>query len=161
MRPLIKPDNYLYVAEFSDGTVKVGRTANVKRRLRDLRYVLQKASSDLVIERTWASGPTSYAGAWHAETALIAFCRANWPTAQGYEYFTAPFDSIAERAAAIFEAKHYGSPAVMYRKPRLVPRGEVTETPHGDGRINTSLAGELFGCSFKVWTLADPQAVAE
>jgi hypothetical protein len=39
--------------------------------------------------------------------------------------------------------------------------GEVSEAPHGDGRINTNLTGDMFGCSFRVWTLADPQAVTE
>lgn len=126
MRTLIKPDNYLYVAELSDGVVKIGRTCDVARRFNHLRRELQKAGMEPAVRKSWVSDPTSYAGAWHVETALIALCRANWPTAQGNEYFTAPFDAVVELTAATCQARRAAPPAVMYRRPKPFPRNKRT-----------------------------------
>lgn len=98
--------HYLYAVEFSDDVVKVGRTSNIARRLRQLKAeALTRGASPLHV---WHGIGQSWFATRDDERDAINFCRRRWPKAHGYEYFasadfaqvTAFLTVLAERAAA-------------------------------------------------------------
>lgn len=91
-------DLYLYVIEFNDRVVKVGKTARPAARFaeheRDARAIGCK------IRQHWLSFP--YMSPAY-ERMLIAFCKAHWPRVQGLEFFDADFEEVVEFATELDE----------------------------------------------------------
>jgi predicted GIY-YIG superfamily endonuclease len=91
-------ERYVYVIEFTSGTVKVGQTASPQKRVAQHDKAAQAHRHSVV--RSWVSAPHfEYAT---NETALIAFCEERWKVAAGREAFeAADFDSVVEYAQGL------------------------------------------------------------
>lgn len=78
-------EHFLYAVEFSDDVVKVGRSSNVPKRLRQLKAeALARGASPLHV---WRGVGQSWFATRDDERDAINFCRRRWPKAHGYEYF--------------------------------------------------------------------------
>jgi hypothetical protein len=91
---------YLYVIQFNDHVVKVGRSINVVHRIRQHRCEARKIGAR--VQKIWISFPyMSNAD----EAKLIAFCKARYPLIQGFEYFlTDEFDTVTDYAIELDDA---------------------------------------------------------
>jgi hypothetical protein len=90
---------YVYVVEFSSGTIKVGKSANVGQRLR--QHAKDALNHGITIVRSWQSPAHT---TWSEnEQALIAFCWEQFGhPVSGDEYFTdADFPVIAQYASEL------------------------------------------------------------
>jgi hypothetical protein len=97
-RPKSSRERFVYVIEFTSGTVKVGQTANPQGRLHSHKQGARAHGH--AIARSWVSAPHVNYDA--NEQALIAFCSARWSTSSGHEYFAnANFDQVVEHAHAL------------------------------------------------------------
>lgn len=89
-------DQYLYVIEFTDGVVKVGRTGRLNARIKEHRRAAKVIG--LGIRNGWIEGDFTLSAVVRVERELIAYCADSWPLVQGLEYFAAPFDEVADFA---------------------------------------------------------------
>jgi predicted GIY-YIG superfamily endonuclease len=91
-------ERYVYVIEFTSGTVKVGQTRDARRRIGEHSKAAQAHGHTAA--RTWVSVPhTGYSA---NESALIAFCEERWTTAVGREAFeAADFNAVVEYAQGL------------------------------------------------------------
>lgn len=112
--------HYLYVVEFSDRVVKVGRTCRLNARFKEHEREARKIHPDMKIRSRWVSFGFPDAAAGRAERALIALCKAKWPVAQGQEFFDAPFDDVVDLGFELDEA---------YRPTRLALQGRPQDPP--------------------------------
>lgn len=91
-------DGFIYVVEFSDSTIKVGRALDLSRRLSAHRSDARRFG--LNITRWW--GSDIHRGYDDTESALIKFSEANGNVQGGREYFTdLDFDTAVEFATSI------------------------------------------------------------
>jgi hypothetical protein len=91
-------ERYVYVLEFSSGTVKVGQTGNPANRFKE--HGNAAAAHGHTITRTWVSAP--HIEFRENETALISFCADRWAAASGREAFEgAALDAIVEYAQGL------------------------------------------------------------
>jgi hypothetical protein len=101
MAEIVPTPHHLYVIEFTDRVVKVGRSCHLLERLRvhlkDAREIGE------TFRAAWHEPGFSLATAKGCERALIAFCKARWPVAQGLEFFDAPFDEVVSYAEELAE----------------------------------------------------------
>lgn len=74
---------HLYAIEFSSGTVKVGRSTDVTRRI--ATHVAAAAAHGATAECIWISEPVDRLD--RREHELLAFCRARWQLTTGGEHF--------------------------------------------------------------------------
>lgn len=99
-RELIRRDleRYVYVIEFTSGTVKVGQARDAQKRIGQHAKTAQAHGHSAA--RTWMSIP--HVGYAANESALIAFCEERWAIAAGREAFAAgDFDSVVEHAQGL------------------------------------------------------------
>lgn len=75
---------HIYVAEFDQGTIKVGMSVDPRARLRT--HALDAARFQISITRRWIS--LSHADAAASEKALIRWCAARASAAGGREWFS-------------------------------------------------------------------------
>jgi hypothetical protein len=78
-----KGDAYIYVVEFSTGTIKVGRGVNPKGRVQSHATTANLHGVD--VTQCWVSEPHSTS--FQSEDYLIAWCRTHGQQAAGREYF--------------------------------------------------------------------------
>lgn len=91
-------ERFVYVIEFTSGTVKVGQTANPEKRL--LAHKQGARAHGHAIARSWVSMPHVNYDA--SEQSLIAFCSARWSASSGHEYFAgAGFEQVVEYAKTL------------------------------------------------------------
>lgn len=91
-------ERYVYVIEFTSGTVKVGQTRDARRRIGEHSKAAQAHGHTAA--RTWVSIP--HVGYAANESALIAFCEERWTAAVGREAFEAAnFDVVVEYAQGL------------------------------------------------------------
>lgn len=91
-------ERYVYVLEFTSGTVKVGQTRNPVNRFKEHAKAAEAHGHAIV--RSWASEPHVEFG--ENETALISFCAARWTVASGREAFNeADFETVVEYAKGL------------------------------------------------------------
>jgi hypothetical protein len=89
---------HVYVFELSNGTIKVGRTANPWQRME--QHLKQAAPFELRVVRLWLSVP--HLDAAEVERHLLGYARQNAAGQVLDEYFTGlDFDSIARFAASV------------------------------------------------------------
>lgn len=85
----------LYVIEFSDNVVKVGRTKNLMQRLR--HHASDARDRGARTTRRWATCEHAYDRVLADERRLIGFCAERWPLAWGAEYFAgADFEAVLD-----------------------------------------------------------------
>ncbi|MGW4786170.1 GIY-YIG nuclease family protein [Streptomyces sp. NPDC004230] len=88
-------ERYVYVLEFTSGTVKVGQTRNPANRFREHGNAAETHGHR--ITRSWTSAP--HVEFQENESALIRFCSDRWVSASGLEAFDgADFDAVVEYA---------------------------------------------------------------
>jgi predicted GIY-YIG superfamily endonuclease len=93
--PEIPTAHHLYVVEFTDGVVKVGRTSRLRQRIN--QHTTDASDRGAERARSWASHDHTYEDALEGEQTLINFCREQWRAAWGREYFAgADFDEVAD-----------------------------------------------------------------
>jgi hypothetical protein len=91
---------YLYVVQFNDHVIKVGRSSKVVQRIKQHRREARKIGAS--IQKIWISFPYMSVA---DEAKLIAFCKDRWPLIQGFEYFlTTDFDAVVDYATELDEA---------------------------------------------------------
>lgn len=88
---------HVYAVEFSNGTVKVGRSGDPERRLSE--HAAAAGRFGLTITRRWRSG--EFAGCDAVERLMLERLRSTWPPmSAGVEYFTGGFEAAVEAARA-------------------------------------------------------------
>ena len=86
---------HLYAVAFSSGTVKVGQSIDVTRRI--ATHAAAAAIHDVAVDRIWISEPVDQLDARERE--LLKYCSAHWQLAAGGEYFRrANLDQIIQQA---------------------------------------------------------------
>lgn len=91
-------ERYVYVIEFTSGTIKVGQARDAKKRISQHVKAAQAHGHSAV--RTWVSIP--HVGFAANESALIAFCGERWAVAVGLEAFEgADYDAVVEYAQSL------------------------------------------------------------
>ncbi|WP_405673128.1 hypothetical protein [Streptomyces sp. NBC_01530] len=91
-------ERYVYVIEFTSGTVKVGQTRDARKRIG--QHAAAAQAHGHTVARTWVSIP--HVGFAATESSLIAFCEERWVVAAGREAFEAgDFDSVVEYAQGL------------------------------------------------------------
>jgi hypothetical protein len=101
MVPFVGRDpGYLYVVEFSDGTVKVGKTSNQPKK-RIGQHKSAASSFGLSMARSWESERHDR----HSDTeaALLAALRGQLPSRNGGEFFQGGFEIAVDAAAKIIK----------------------------------------------------------
>lgn len=139
-------ERYVYVIEFSSGTVKVGQTANPRARLGEHDNAAQAHGH--TIQRSWVSAPhTAYK---ENEGALIAFGAERWPNAVGREAFTdADYEVIVEFALGLqYERLSEGDMVA------LLTRAETVQAEWDKGRQHRLATTEMAALQEKVELLA-------
>ena len=101
----------VYVARFSDGIVKVGRTSRIKPRM--AKHMSQARKRGAYLTEHWS---TPHHAAWAAEAQLRRLGRELGEVAWGTEYFcNVDYQQIISEAKAIFgiseQHEHRSSPA--------------------------------------------------
>lgn len=91
---------HLYAIEFSSGTVKVGRSRDLIRRIDT--HLAAATVHGATADRIWISEPVDRLD--EREKELLAFCAARWKLAAGSEYFC-----DADIAAIIKQANSSGA----------------------------------------------------
>ncbi len=89
----------LYVVEFNNGNVKVGRSQDIRRRAREL--VWDPFRTGIHLTNGWCSDPDPDSLA--NEMRLILFCREQFgePVSKTHETFAADFDAVAAYARTL------------------------------------------------------------
>lgn len=91
-------ERYVYVIEFTSGTVKVGQTRDARKRVGE--HTRAARAHGHTAARTWVSIP--HVGFAANEASLIAFCEERWTVAAGREAFeSGDFDSVVEYAQGL------------------------------------------------------------
>jgi hypothetical protein len=86
---------HLYAIRFSSGTVKVGRTSDLAKRI--AAHVANAAIHEVAADCIWVSQPVPQLAQREAD--LLAFCASRWEIVAGGEYFRrADIAAIIERA---------------------------------------------------------------
>jgi hypothetical protein len=98
----LRTPHHLYVVEFTDGVVKVGRTCRLIDRLKAHRKDAREIG--VGFGQLWYERGFSLSSAKACERMLIAHCKSKWPIAQGLEWFDAPFDEVVNYAEELAEA---------------------------------------------------------
>lgn len=145
---------HLYAIEFSSGTVKVGQSRNIARRIAS--HEAGAARHGVTADCIWISEPIEQLD--ERERELLAFCARQWQTTAGDEYFRhADITKIIEQAnnsgVATQEVRRRPMPApntgVTYGRPFKGHAAEAAEVrawtrsrvPHPDA---PRIAHELF-----------------
>lgn len=101
MPEIVPTPHHLYVIEFTDRVVKVGRTCHLIERFRvHLKDAREIGAS---FRDVWYESGFSLGTAKACERALISHCKSRWPIAQGLEWFDAPFDEVVDFAEQLAE----------------------------------------------------------
>lgn len=119
------PNACLYVAELSNGTVKIGRTRTPRVRLLSLAYECRKRMSAEVLQ-VFVSCPISYVPSRVAERKAIAALRsAGAPIAHRIEYFSGLDFGAAVALVQPIAETHAGHP---WERPfaRLTPSTPIS-----------------------------------
>lgn len=126
-------ERYIYVVEFTSGSVKVGQTGNPNKRIGQHSMAAQAHGHSA--SRTWVSGPhIEYVA---NEAALIAFCEERWSVAVGHETFeAADFASILEYAQGL----PYGRIAEGELRARSAERASALAWAHAAFNGKAALA---------------------
>ncbi|MDG9701726.1 hypothetical protein [Streptomyces sp. DH37] len=91
-------ERYVYVLEFSSGTVKVGQTGDPAKRVKEHENAAM--AHGISVARSWVSTP--HVEFEDNEAALIAFCSERWPTTAGREAFeSGDFAEVVEYAQGL------------------------------------------------------------
>ena len=86
---------HLYAIEFSSGTLKVGQSRSIARRI--AAHVAAAAAHGVTADCIWISEPVDHLDA--RERDLLAFCAARWRLASGGEHFRrADIAKVVEQA---------------------------------------------------------------
>jgi predicted GIY-YIG superfamily endonuclease len=110
-------DHHLYAIQFDDGTVKIGRSVDPKRRIQGLAGDHRKEG--LTVLRTWVSEPMRYADALDVEYALKERCARQWAVAHGTEYLAdADLDEVVVVASELTK-QLLSAPRCAYTNQRL------------------------------------------
>lgn len=89
---------FVYVLQFSSGTVKVGQTKSPESRLS--QHAEEARRHGCTVVQSWVSPP--HVGHGANEKALIKFCATRWAKATGSEYFAgASFEQTVEYAKSL------------------------------------------------------------
>lgn len=87
---------HVYIVKFSDGVIKVGRTANLHERFKSHRSVAKKRGA--TVSAAWSHDQGG--SAVEAESRLKEYGQRMHPRAWGLEHFTGDFDDFVTGARA-------------------------------------------------------------
>jgi T5orf172 domain-containing protein len=116
-------EHHVYVAEFSSGTIKVGRTKTPEKRLAEHKSAAGQHGID--ITEWWVSG--AHKNYTENEAALITYCSARWNAISGKEYFAgANFGDVVAYARTL-PMEHWTEAAVEEIQKRVAAGPSLKE----------------------------------
>jgi hypothetical protein len=132
---------HLYAIRFSSGTVKVGRSRDVPRRI--TAHLAAAAIHDVTAECVWISEPVDRLEEREAD--LLGYCAARWEVSAGGEYF--------RRADVALIVKYANDEGIATRDVRgALTSASPSAVPAHAAKLRTAMESALQSHAYAVKT---------